>query len=287
MGNQQLRIGGITDMEFKEKLIEIFKENNIKVLKYVDEKSFIQYKCLDCGQVYEYKSARNLLSKITLCKKCYNPYGRWNKERLQERLNRLFPESRIEIISFLSFRKGGTLKCSKCGEEERINNFEALLSARKDYFCNNCEKEKDKIFHHMEQELSKGKIRLVKWNGVNEKADFCCLRCGHLFSKNVKMNFNGSLCPNCFKAYNKFSFKDAQEFLDKVGNGEYTLLQYKGSKFRTLIKHKCGFCFSTHLASFEKTRGCPKCYRKISRGEQLVKGYLEKEKNSLYLPKTF
>lgn len=262
-------------MEFTEKLKKVFKENHIEILSYTNEKAPIKYKCLDCGKIYEYKCARNLLSKITLCKDCYNPFGRWNKKRMQEKLNRIFPNSSLELIEFTTLRRGGRVKCQKCGEIETIKNFEALLAARSGSFCNNCEKDKDRTFKHLEQELKKGNLELLQWNGVNEKAKFKCLRCGHVFDKVVRTNFDGNICPNCFKAHNKFSFEAAQKFLDEKGNSEYTLLQYKGNDSKSLIKHKCGFCFSTRLADFGKTRGCPKCYRKISQGEQKVIKFLQ------------
>ena len=73
-------------MEFIEKLKKVFYKNNIEILKYTNEKKFITYKCLDCGQEYSYKCARSLLSRISLCKHCYEPFKRWNEERIQERL---------------------------------------------------------------------------------------------------------------------------------------------------------------------------------------------------------
>lgn len=286
MGNQQLRIGGI-NMEFIEKLKKVFYENNIEILKYTNEKNFITYKCLDCGQEYSYKCARNLLSKISLCKHCYEPFKRWNEERIQERLKLLFPTSDIKIIYFISMRKGGELQCKKCGTSEKINNFEALFSARKDNFCNNCEKEKDLTLKHLQEELEKGYLELIEWKGVNEKSTFKCLRCGHKFKKEVSRHFNGKICPNCFKVFNKFSFEEAQSELNKKGNNEYQLLQYKGTNYKSLIKHKCGFVFSTRLSDFEKTRGCPKCYRKISKGEQLVMKFLENHNYDYIYQKRF
>lgn len=274
MGNQQLRIGG-DNMEFVEKLKYVFGNNHIEVLTFTHEKKPIEYKCLDCGKVYNYKCARNLLARPTLCKNCYNPFSRWNKERMQERMKKLFPESDFEVLELFSLRDGGFVKCNKCGTIEKINNFESLLSARKDYFCNECEKERNRIYSHMQEELKKGNLELLKWNGVNEKSEFKCTRCGHIFTRRVSINFDGDICPNCFKVYNKFSFEQGQDFLNKHGDGEYTLIQFTGMNTKSLIKHKCGFIYSTSLSSFDKTRGCPKCYKKISQGERAVMKFLE------------
>ena len=264
-------------MEFQEKLEQVFKENQIEIIEFKGEKDKIEYRCLTCGKVYSYKCARNLLSKITLCKDCYNPFSRWNKERLEEfKLKRLYPESDLTLIDYRGLRAPAQIKCNKCGEIEEIKNLEALMSGRKDYFCKNCEKDYNLIYNHMIEELEEGYVKLLEWHGVNSKAKFQCNRCGHIFEKNVTSNFNGKICPNCFKTHNKFSFEDAQNWLNEKGNGEYVLLQYKGGNDKSLVKHKCGFCYSTRLADFSKKRGCPKCYKQYSKGEQVVAEFLEK-----------
>lgn len=276
-------------MEFIEKLKFVFQENNIEILELKGEKEKIVYKCLDCNTIYTYKCARNLFSKITLCKNCYNPFERWNKERLQKyKLNRLFPNSNITLIDYKSMRTGGIIRCNKCGFVEEINNFEALFAARKNDFCNNCEKEKDVIFKHLQEELGKKYIKLLEWNGTRSKSKFQCLHCGHIFEKNVTKCFNGQICPNCFKTHNCFTFEQGQELLNKKGNNEYLLLQYNGTNVKSLIKHKlCGFCYTTRLSDFEKTRGCPKCYKKYSKGEQLVAKFLEENHYSYIRQKRF
>lgn len=261
-------------MEFTEQIKKVFYNNSIEILKYKNEKNPIKYKCLVCGKEYEYKCARNLFSKISLCNNCYEPFKRWNKERLQQRLSQIFVTSDIEVLSFTSMRKGGQIKCCKCGEIENINNFSALLVARKNNFCNNCEKDKNIIYNHLQEELEKGQLKLIEWNGVNNKNKFQCLKCGCIFNKKVTLKFSGKICPNCSKVVNKFSLENAQKLLDIKGQQEYKLLQYKGMNNKSLIKHQCGFCFTTRLSDFEKTRGCPKCYRKISKGKQKIMNFL-------------
>ena len=78
-------------MDFKEKLQQVFPNNNIEIINFENEKNSITYRCLDCNEVYTYKSARTLFARITLCKNCYNPYARWNSERIENRLSLLFP----------------------------------------------------------------------------------------------------------------------------------------------------------------------------------------------------
>ena len=268
-------------MLFLEKLKKVFYKNNIEIINFENEKGYIEYKCLTCNENYHYSCARNLLSKITLCKKCYSPYKKWDKAKIAERLKLLYPSSDLEVLTFKTLRKGGTIKCKKCGEVENVNNFEAVFAARKNNFCLYCEKEKnDKTYQHLLQELKKGYVKLIKWNGTNFKSEFQCLRCNHLFQRIVKQNFSSIVCPNCHKTHNKFDFKKADLLLNKIGNNEYKLLQFKGMNARSLVQHKCGFCFTLRLEDFKlnKINGCPKCYRNISNGEKQVIKFL-KESN--------
>lgn len=268
-------------MGFEEKLKNIFKENDIEILSYNGEKERIVYKCNKCKQIYTYACARNLFSKITLCKKCYYPFKRWNTERLMEyKLKRLYPMSDLEIIKFKGYRDGGEIRCKKCGKIEAINNFEALFSARKDYFCFNCEKEsKDKIYQSVLAGVKEGYLELLEWNGTHDssnKAKFKCKRCGHIFYKSVKRHFNGKYCPNCFKTYNKFSLNDAKEKLLKLGIEDFEILQFHTTQDKALFKHKeCGFAFSKRYEDFCQCGGkCPKCDKKQSSYEKKVEKFL-------------
>lgn len=249
--------------DFIETLKRVFNKNNIEILEFNGEKSSIKYKCTKCGENYNYKNARNLFTKITLCPKCYKPYSRWNKDRLQERLELLFPNSDFTLLNYQGQRKPCKIKCNKCGKIEVINNIEAVMIGRKEFFCGNCEKDKNKIYAHVQEELKKGYLELLEWKGVNNYSKFKCKRCGNIFEKKVRGNFDGKICPNCFKIHNKFDFAEGQELLNQVGNCEYELLQFTGTKNKSLIKHKCGFIFSKRI--FELGRGCPKCRRKVNK----------------------
>lgn len=245
-------------MNFEEKLKQVFKENNIEILTYTGEKNKIVYRCLNCDTIYSASCARSLFSKISLCRKCYNPFTRWNAERLENfKLKRLYPNSDLVITSYNGLRKGCDIKCNKCGAVEHVNNLEAVFCGRKDYFCNSCEKNHNKIYNHMLEQLEKGQIELLQWNGVNEKSQFQCKRCHHIFEKKVNGDINQIVCPNCRATDFDFSFEDAQKKLNEIGHNEYNLLQYKGIDKRILIKHKCGFCFTTKFNNF---KNCPKCF---------------------------
>lgn len=202
-------------MEFEEKLKFVFDKNNFEILKFEGEKKKIVYKCLDCGQIYSFPCARNLFERITLCKKCYNPFTRWNKERCQERINKIFPNSELEVIQYVNVKtskKTGQktqIRCLKCGQIEEIKNFNALLCARKDLFCFNCEKKKIKEIISYKPTiipyLNKDIEALFKENNdyvllnIKEKNKKILVKhkCGFCFSVKLDKFLNKKECPKC------------------------------------------------------------------------------------------
>lgn len=193
-------------MDFKERLNNVFKENNIEIIEYTGDKQKISYKCNNCGQIYQFSTARGLFEKRTLCKNCYDPFKRWNIERIQERLNRLFPESQLEVLEY--HNKKAKIKCLKCGETEEIKNISAVFCGRKDNFCKNCEQkikvfEKQKVvdvnqdFNSIQEELSQNnEYKLLQYK---KNSNRCLIKhkCGFIYT--IKKDKIPLLlkCPKC------------------------------------------------------------------------------------------
>lgn len=275
--NQQLRIGG--KMDFINKIKKVFKENQIEIKEFTKPKEKISYKCLTCGEEYSYASAVTLLSKITLCKNCYNPFTRWNKERLEKKkLERLFPESNLTFLEFNGYKKSGKIKCNKCGYIKCYNYLPNILNRTNENFCENCEIKNDTIYTNMIEKLKKDNATIIlkQWNGTTNKSEFQCKNCGYLFLRGVDKNFNNTYCPKCNKSFNKFTISEANQQFKKFFP-DYTIVQYRGQKGRSLIKHDCNFIFSASIGDFSKNRGCPKCKKKYSMFENKINNWLEKQ----------
>lgn len=60
-------------MEFIDRLKNIFNLDKIRIIEYTSENSPITYECLSCRTIYKYANSKQLLSKISLCRKCYLP----------------------------------------------------------------------------------------------------------------------------------------------------------------------------------------------------------------------
>ena len=59
---------------------------------------------------------------------------------------------------------------------------------------------------------------------------------------------------------------------------EYTLIgEYIDGETKVLIKHECGFIWKVKPHFLRRYEGCPKCNRKISKGERRIINYLQEK----------
>lgn len=77
----------------EKRLKERFPQENLEVLQYTKMREFGKIKCLDCGTIYEYIRAENVLMKTKrcVCKKCGN----------------------VEYKTIDDFLEGGLCKCRR------------------------------------------------------------------------------------------------------------------------------------------------------------------------------
>lgn len=271
MDNQQLE----ENMEFNKYLKKVFFNDDITLIEYNGIKKPLKYRCNKCKTIYSVKKAKNILSSNTLCCKCNKKLMRWALQDIKEQMKNRFGDT-FEIISYQGKGKPGKTRCLLCGKVKEFTRWDNQLQKLPPY-CDDCNLEKNLIYKHMIEELNKyKKIKLIKWNGVNEKNEFQCLNCGHRFFKTVRKEFNGKLCPNCHKAHNSFDFKEAEERVREALGKDYKLLQFKNTASRILIRHNCGFTYSLKFNSLKNHRGCPKCKKTYSKLEQKVEEWLKK-----------
>ena len=72
---------------------------------------------------------------------------------------------------------------------------------------------------------------------------------------------------------------------EKTGE-EYEVLQFQSWHKQVLFRHKCGFIWKQNFAGFFQSRGCPKCYRNKSKGEQIIEKWLVEHKICFEAQKT-
>lgn len=120
----------------------------------------------------------------------------------------------------------------------------------------------------------KENLKAIEWNGGRQLAVVKCLTCNKVYSKNGEYFLDKrkvSICKNCFPTQPN-QLKDTFPLPE-----EYSYIEkYKGMNNKVLIKHnKCGFIWAITPANIKLGKGCPKCNKKVSKGEQKIIKWLE------------
>lgn len=123
-------------------------------------------------------------------------------------------------------------------------------------------------------------LQAIFWGGDKTASTVKCLSCGAIYTKkggNFLNKRTKSICkichptqPNIIKENFELPF-------------EYSYVEkYKGMHNKVLIKHnKCGFIWRAQPSNLKQGKGCPKCNKKLSKGEKRIENWL-KEKNIIY-----
>ena len=274
--------------DFIKKLDIIYPNNKIEIVEWNGYTKLIKYKCDICSQIHSNSDARQLLQTGDYCKNRKN----WTFN-FSDRLNKLFNKE-VEIVEFTGLSNKVIYKCPSCGELKSCNPARLLLS--KHSLCNECDGiEKNIVEKKIRTKFNSSEdFELLVWRGANNKLTEKCLKCGHVYNRypvNVLQCFDS--CPNCNSGADKLKidFNEIQKRIDdSFGKNQYKLLDYKGqlNKHNKIKCLSCGLIFETHMVSFiDSSRGCPKCKRFKSKGEQLVQKYLEENNISFEPQKRF
>lgn len=201
------------------------------------------------------------------------------KEDFMNEIKKRFPFNKIEIIEFYGASKEITYQCKDCGRiyhKSRANHlYENKTLCQKCYSARNSEI-KNKFLNY----ISKRKdLRLLdKTICTSQKVHLQCLKCNRDFfvlPSNFIQNKEHS-CPFCGKNGCFVDRIEMEKRIFELGKDNYELIDYKNFTRSAKFKHKdCGFIFSQLPSNFLKGRGCPKCNKKISIGEQKIINYLQ------------
>lgn len=158
-------------------------------------------------------------------------------EEIEKRIRNKFPEAHFEIVNYTKTQKPITVKCLDCGEEKTFANLCGILNRKAFCFCySNCAQAINK--RHKQEVL-----RIL-----DEK-------------KNLQFR----------ESKHDLNTKGFQKTLPK----EYTLIgEYIDGETKVLIRHECGFIWKVKPHFLRRYEGCPKCNRKISKGERKIINYL-------------
>ena len=197
------------------------------------------------------------------------------RELFQKKLEKLNPFSKIEVLEYQNIKLPVTIKCLECGNILKSDCAEKLMTK-----VNLC---KERHFYSGEQKAEylgeQYGFKILSWNSEKTRnAKLQCLKCGAIYYRqHTHLIANPDHCPNCNSSAKKqtLTIEAAQQNINKVfGQNEYKILKYQNFHSSILIKHICGFCWTTRYDNFLKSRGCPKCNKNKSKGESTIEAWL-------------
>lgn len=203
------------------------------------------------------------------------------KEEIKNRIKRKFPNQPFEIIEYTRVSKPIKIKCLKCGVETQYSSANNYLNANRKgvCFCYNQNNKKTMHFQNKKRilEIIEEKGYIFKNFGYDESnkkylISVTCNSCGQVFTKPWTDFIKKNSCPYC---ENKQRMNT--EGLKAILPSEYELLsEYKDCSTPVLVRHECGFIWKTRPKGLVNRTGCPKCNKKISKGEQKIMNFLDK-----------
>lgn len=270
----------ITQDFLLEKMRKVFPNNTgIEILVWNGYTKPLTFKCDICGEIHTVSDARQMLNKKTYCKKNAKNNLKWDLQSFKDRIDKLHEED-INIIEYNGLSNPIKYYCPRCHALKMVNPARTLIT--KLSLCNTCYGiEKTIVKKQIDSLFEKNKnYSIIAWHGVNKKMLIHHNVCNNSFERyptNVLSIFD--TCPFCNNGgmKQKLDIEVIQKRIDnEFGIGQYQLLNYQGQLKKT-NKIKCLNCnliFNAQCSTFLTTRGCPKCQRYKSKGEQLVQRYL-------------
>lgn len=112
-------------------------------------------------------------------------------------------------------------------------------------------------------------LKVISYGGDKKNSEVVCLNCNTHYIKQSGCFTDRrkvSICKNCFPTQPNTLKTDY-----KPPEGYELLEPYKGMHNKIKVKHlNCGFIWEITPNNLDLGKGCPKCNRKISKGEQKI-----------------
>lgn len=208
----------------------------------------------------------------------------YNLETFQQKIHFLFG-NHVKIKSFNGVKKPVTFYCEKCGNETTLQNADSLLRKGRKTACLKCEgavgqKSKTsecgfKISHVLQSASS---LEVVKdFSQISKDMTFRCKKCGNEFSRKPQVFLKSQKCPYCESRSSTKPLNVFVEDLKKAYCDEYAIVdfsEYKDAYTKIKVRHSCGFIYATTPHNTLTGKGCPKCSKKVSKGEKATMSFL-------------
>lgn len=205
----------------------------------------------------------------------------YNLKSFEQRVNELTPD-KLKILAFEGVKFPVTFECLKCHEIQTVKRGEVLLRKGKLYQCQNCHYTKEQTTlatkHKLENFCKTQNIKLVNFEQVGKLAQFECQKCGKVFERTPNDFLHGrTRCPNCSENSQELTLYRFQKKLTEVRKDDYQVVNpesYVNGHTKILMRHSCGFIWYVKPTKLLYQTNCPKCAKKISKGEKRIEQFL-------------
>lgn len=207
-----------------------------------------------------------------------------NINGFQKRLNDKYPNEHLRALVYTKMNEPATVQCCTCGNIIELVRAESFVQKKKKHVCKRCfpnkcdimEETRDKfiewLHHQNDYDYDESVIRAIQPLTSKTLVELTCKRCGMLDHKVVYDYMRNRGCLNCSGK----KHKTTNEFKAELPPNIELLGEYIMAHENTLFRCKqCGFIWKAKPHNILNGKGCPKCNRKISKGEQKIARYFE------------
>lgn len=205
-------------------------------------------------------------------------------EKFQEKLNEKYPNEKVEALTYTYAKQPAEVLCLECGSKYTLLA-ENFLLKNKSKVCSKCVPNKsdalDRRIRFFYDFMEKSDDFLVdrefKIKSSHDKIPCLCKKCKTTNYKTMYDYMKGQkcLCTTTNRIKEKFMCPDGIEIVGK----------YEGMHKNTLFRHSCGFVWKAKPNNIKYGKGCPKCNKRQSKGEQIIEQFLKK--NNISYEKEF
>lgn len=204
---------------------------------------------------------------------------KYTKETFTAELQKRFPDNKFEILEFTGTYKPIKYKCLKCGriiEKNRANHLYENKS-----LCQHCYSTKNSAIRDWITNFfnTTQQFNLISWSGnTMDNLIIHCNNCNLDFEKQPSNLYNrneNTICPYCGDNGAPIPQILFEQFMIEKGYTDYKVIEYKAIGRSVKFQHlSCGYTFSQIGMNFLHSRGCPKCNKRMSKGELKIESFL-------------
>lgn len=195
----------------------------------------------------------------------------------------------FKIIEYNGLSKPGIFYCGYCKKEYHLAKMDKLLSNNRKHICSHCF-----ASQYAEKVLDYFKLddRLIfdsfgyKENLHKPTVIYKCANCGDTTEKPYTEFLK---YPTCIHCGNNAKRRNSNVINDLLPDGFQLIGEYKDQYMKTLFKHEeCNFIFNMRPKDLINGHSyCPKCSKKMSKGERKISEYLNSNNINYIKEKSF